>query len=156
MPIPKERKARVGRPPSCECGVCARCKHRIYMREWYRRKTPDERREWIAKRDPELARQRERERYQRDKEKRAALVARRDPKKRKAMQMVNARVAAGTMLKPDTCERCGEKGRIEGHHHDYDKPLEVEWLCEACHGLEHRKADHEFVGWEHLAQKKAV
>lgn len=152
MPIPKEKKARVGRPPSCECGVCRKCKNRVRMREWYRSKTPDERRGWIARRDRELARQRDRDRYQRDKEKRLALLASRDEKKRKARAMVNIRVERGTMYKPDTCERCGAGGRIEGHHHDYDKPLEVEWLCEACHGIEHRKADHEFVGWEHLAR----
>lgn len=36
------------------------------------------------------------------------------------------------------CERCGE-AKTEAHHPDYTKRLEVIWLCDVCHGLEHRK-----------------
>ena len=36
------------------------------------------------------------------------------------------------------CEGCGSNS-AEAHHSDYDKPLEVEWLCHACHGVQHRK-----------------
>lgn len=142
-----ETEKRVGRPPSCECGECKKCKHRAYMKEWYRRKSPDERREWIAKRDKELARQRDRERYQRDKEKRIALIESRDERKRKATKMVNIRKYRGTIQPADSCERCGSDGPLQAHHPDYSKPLSVEWLCRECHGLEHRKPDHEFVGW---------
>lgn len=26
---------------------------------------------------------------------------------------------------------------MQGHHPDYSKPLEVEWLCPRCHGARH-------------------
>lgn len=43
----------------------------------------------------------------------------------------------GRVDRPDACERCGIKGYVDGHHHDYTKPLEVEWLCPSCHAAHH-------------------
>ena len=40
-------------------------------------------------------------------------------------------------LVPTDCEKCGSPD-VE-RHHDYDKPLEVRWLCRMCH-MEHHKA----------------
>lgn len=34
------------------------------------------------------------------------------------------------------CKACGNE-KAEMHHHDYNKPLEVEWLCRPCHLQEH-------------------
>ena len=49
-------------------------------------------------------------------------------------------VVSGKLTKPDTCEKCGEcECRVEAHHEDYSKQLEVQWLCTLCHGFAHRK-----------------
>ena len=44
----------------------------------------------------------------------------------------------GTLIRSETCEDCGEGGRIQGHHEDYERPLEVVWVCIPCHGVRHR------------------
>jgi len=48
-------------------------------------------------------------------------------------------VWSGKIMKPKACEQCGSGGKIHGHHHDYSKPLDVQWLCTACHGRAHAK-----------------
>jgi len=65
---------------------------------------------------------------------------RRSPKALSRLALQNA-VKRGYIEKPDVCSACQEvKGRyrIHGHHQDYAKPFEVEWLCAACHALKHR------------------
>ena len=39
------------------------------------------------------------------------------------------------LIRPTVCSECGNTGKIEAHHPDYSKPLEVDWLCKACHTL---------------------
>ena len=47
--------------------------------------------------------------------------------------LLNSAVKKGIIIKPKTCSGCGRKTRLEGHHKDYLKPLEVQWLCSHCH-----------------------
>jgi hypothetical protein len=59
-----------------------------------------------------------------------------NPIKYAAHLLLNNRLRDGKLVKPDLCESCGECGehrRLHGHHDDYAKPLEVRWLCPACH-----------------------
>jgi len=51
----------------------------------------------------------------------------------RAQRMVRYRVSKGIIKKPEQCEWCGDKTYLEGAHHDYNKPLDVSWLCRPCH-----------------------
>jgi hypothetical protein len=44
----------------------------------------------------------------------------------------------GKLIQANECSVCKSTEKIEGHHDDYTKPLEVRWLCESCHKEWHR------------------
>ena len=46
----------------------------------------------------------------------------------------------GVIVKPDTCAICGAGGALLAHHHDYDRPLDVDFLCPLCHSAIHYAA----------------
>lgn len=58
------------------------------------------------------------------------------PERRKAHTVVGNAVRDGK-LKKMPCAFCGSTERLEAHHHDYSKPLDVTWLCSACHSRFH-------------------
>ena len=55
-----------------------------------------------------------------------------NPEKRKAHSTVGNAIRDGRLAK-GPCAFCGETEGVEGHHHDYSKPLDVTWLCPPCH-----------------------
>jgi hypothetical protein len=61
------------------------------------------------------------------------------PEKLFARQKVAYAIKTGVIVKPSLCEHCGRSRRTEGHHMDYEKPLEVIWLCTSCHADYHSK-----------------
>lgn len=51
----------------------------------------------------------------------------------------------GIIVRKSKCEKCGGTGTfkdgrtaIQAHHHDYNKPLDVMWLCQSCHHEWHK------------------
>lgn len=54
--------------------------------------------------------------------------------KRAARGALKEAIRKGQLTRPTECSRCGiTDPKINGHHHDYTKPLDVEWLCYRCH-----------------------
>ena len=83
----------------------------------------------------------EKERSQRPERRAAALryqAKRRVEHKEKyiARQAVGNAIRDGRLMK-GTCEVCGTRDRVEGHHDDYSKPLDVRWLCFRHHREHH-------------------
>lgn len=57
-----------------------------------------------------------------------------------AQNLVEAALRQGVLQRPEACSECGKSyqfkdGRtaIQAHHSDYNRPLEVTWLCQKCH-----------------------
>lgn len=72
-------------------------------------------------------------------------AAKNDPihvKKRAARRKVQTEIEAGRLTRK-VCEVCGES-KTDAHHHDYDSPLNIKWLCRKCHFKEegHGPAKH--------------
>lgn len=150
------------RKPSCECGDCAKCHARIASRMRYQGMSPEERRALVERRDPERVRAADRARYERDKPKRKAAIrayaqqnpevgraarrrwAKRNAEKRKAQGILWEALRAGRIVR-QPCEACGVEhptARVEAHHDDYSKPLDVRWLCSQHHADHHRAMKH--------------
>lgn len=52
-------------------------------------------------------------------------------KQRRARLMIRRNIKIGK-LQRGICSICGVKD-AQAHHPDYDKPLEIQWLCKPCH-----------------------
>lgn len=108
-------------------GRCRPC-HLEYCRVYTKSRIQDIRKikaKWAKKNGRHVSR-RKVTRYNTDPEYRAKVLAR---------GKLYRAVKAG-FLKRLPCQSCGAT-KSHGHHHDYDKPLEVHWLCMKCHLKEH-------------------
>lgn len=121
-----DRRIHGGRTGTCRACAAAR-----------RFLTPDQRRR---------KRERDQERRARmpEKQRENQRANRRKPELRRhhnARRSLCRALQQGRIVRPPTCSACGAGGRIEGHHHDYSRALDVEWLCSSCHAKRHRKHD---------------
>lgn len=108
-------------------GKCKECT-KVDVRENYRA-TIVTRREYERKRSARPARKATAAKAQRTRRAR-------HPEKDAARRILNYAVRTGKIIRPP-CERCGSDKRVEGHHDDYTRPLDVHWLCFCCHRSEH-------------------
>lgn len=58
------------------------------------------------------------------------------PEHKWARDTVAKAIVAGKLAK-QPCEVCGTRKRVQAHHDDYSKPLDVRWLC-----IKHHKEHH--------------
>ena len=64
----------------------------------------------------------------------------------RAHDVTERAIERGVLVRPDVCDECGGPGvqykdgraSIQAHHCDYNKPLDVVWLCKGCHHEWHR------------------
>lgn len=57
--------------------------------------------------------------------------------KQQARAVVNHAIRDGKITKPVACMDCGMVTKLEAHHKDYSKPLDVDWICKHCHENRH-------------------
>ena len=68
-----------------------------------------------------------------------------NPEEYKAHTAVHNAVRDGKLIKLP-CRVCGSE-KVHGHHEDYSKPLDVDWLCAIHHKERHRELGRGF-GWD--------
>jgi hypothetical protein len=63
------------------------------------------------------------------------------PERIEAAWKVQYAIRLGRISKADSCFICRKKDvRIEAHHYDYAKPLDVTWICRSCHVKIHKES----------------
>ena len=62
--------------------------------------------------------------------------------KGRARALVAEAIRDGKLTRVHACSSCqlvaAVNGAVVAHHEDYDKPLDVVWLCWSCHAKRHR------------------
>ncbi len=113
---------------------CATCGRTLPISEFHRTKRSRDGHKWQC-RECVAA-------YHRDQYERGAGLDQRvkacekSPTGKKARLCVALAIKAGRLKRPHRCSGCGctdEEHRIEAHHADYSRPLDVIWLCTKCH-----------------------
>jgi len=66
-----------------------------------------------------------------------------EDKRRTAAHNAVARAIAKGLLTRKPCERCGSQKSL-AHHDDYDRKLDVMWLCQPCHKQRHKELAMDF------------
>lgn len=133
----KHKSMKDGHSNKCkECTKKAARENWNNNREYYR--------EYDRKRDQSEERKETKRRYmQTDEGKEAHKKAcnkwkDKNQKKRHVEVTTDNAIRDGKLIK-QPCECCGSTENIHAHHCDYDKPLDVMWLCAACHTAWHRE-----------------
>jgi hypothetical protein len=108
-----------------ECKACKKSAHQKYMKTEKGKESHRKASQKYSNNAPE-------KRYLSNKEWRE-----RNPNKYKAHGIVAYAIKKGELIREKCACGCGEN--VHAHHDDYAKPLDVRWLCNACHNEWHAK-----------------
>lgn len=129
-----------------ETRSCPGCGVAIEVKPWRAKK--HDYRCWRCQENPERRRARERKysklAHVQEKHRRAALTryhAKPHVREKHVVYTAVARAIRRGKLARQKCDVCGARP-TEAHHDDYSKPLEIRWLCVACHAEHHRVLRH--------------
>jgi hypothetical protein len=95
-------------------------------------------------RNQNIERFREYDRFRGKNSKRIALAVkvnkawRAEDSKRSAAHSAVARAIKSGALVKQNCAKCNDENSL-AHHEDYDKKLDVVWLCQPCHKQRHKE-----------------
>ncbi|MEE9117819.1 MAG: hypothetical protein V3U02_04390 [Calditrichia bacterium] len=123
---------------------CCRCKNIKFLYEFYHHKGKRDGLDYHCKECQNKAVSRylktDKGKISRSKANKAYRVN--NPLKMKSHDMVDRALKTGKLIKPNICDECTKKRKLEGHHKDYSKPLDVQWLCKKCHNKKTNKYDY--------------
>jgi hypothetical protein len=62
------------------------------------------------------------------------------PEKRACTSAFHSALLCGKILRPEACQECERSDVVlDGHHENYNQPLNVMWLCRKCHRSLHER-----------------
>lgn len=122
------RRAKSGRASACRQCVSTYKRENQHLQRSNRERNPEDARrrykDYRAKNRDKIN-ARNRLRYQQTKHRIPAYYA------------VRAALKSGDLVRPFQCSKCQDWCDPQAHHEDYNKPLEVVWLCSRCHRRHH-------------------
>ena len=122
----------------CWCKACVRKYNQSKVGKMVKRKSAAKYR--LTPKGKEVRKKYQQSEISKETQRKYDIKRRKDfPEKKKARDAATYAVKTGRLIK-EPCP-CGEL-KVEGHHEDYSKPLEVDWLCTKCHRkLERKETD---------------
>jgi len=118
-----------------------RLRIKAYNKEYYMCAVAKEARKRWVKANPEKVKRHKENDYKHNRERyieRNAEYSKNNRLVRRAHSRIYFLVKNKRIEKPTVCSLCGKnEDKIQGHHEDYSKPLEVIWVCVKCHRAIH-------------------
>ena len=128
----KDRRAKDRLQPHCKlCNAKYRQSHKI--------KIAEDQRGYQQSHKVELAKKRQTPRGKKLRNKSCKKYREEHIEEVRCRSILNEAVRCGKIKRPNTCESCFKECKPEGHHEDYSRPFDVDWLCIECHKRLHRE-----------------